>query len=633
MRINDLRDIKIAVAPYNDISIALVKSLPSTVTFVGYADSFKSGDGIYKHSDLPDFDYIIINSPNYWQQISENYPSNKVFLYKKFGKELTDLDSYKALVKENKYFDILLLPFNKSNITDMAIVARELKNIGITSALVDAGSEYDDNIKEGIKENSDVTFIHKDQVSATVRRGLVASIDWDSAFGRPLLQAERAKGGLTIGIIDGIEDFEDADYHYDRDAYNTVEYVLLMGSDDQKYLDHKREKTSIIGLPKMFDLYHETKQYPRQPKVMLNVNFTYGTFEEAREGWVSGAIQACRDAGLAFTISQHHADHGDFAADMVSDKTVYDTIRECSIVVSRFSTVILESLALGKQVIYFNPHGETVSLYKNPAGAYQIATSVAELYQCLLNAKADPKLGREQAVAFLDRKCNVSSTVPPGKLAAYRIKNLLDEAGIIDYSPRKTYSIDPRYAARIEYHHYDDQGAEDEWQLEVYLHALGLMVKNNWQSVADFGCGSGFKLMTYLNSYQTIGYELPVNVEKLKQKYPDRIWLTSDFNRENDINTDVLICSDVIEHLVDPDQLICYLKRQNFKVLLISTPARELVYAPDDPAIFGPPRNLAHQREWTFEEFNHYISIHFDVIDHRITNMHQATQLIACRKR
>jgi len=633
MNIKELQNLKIAVAPCNDISMALVKSLPDSVTFVGYADSFKTGEGIYQHHELPAYDFVIINSPNYWQQISENYPSDKVFLYKKFGMELVALNEYLILLREKKFFDVLLLPFNKSNITDMAIVSRELQKIGISSALVDTGSEFDNNIKDGILANPDVTFIHKDQVTSTVRRGLVASIDWDSAFGRPLLQAERAKGGLTIGIIDGIEDFEDADYHYERNAYNTVEYVLLMGLDDQKYLEHKREKTSIIGLPKMFDLYHETKQVPRKPKVMLNVNFTYGTFEEARDGWVSDAIQACRDAGLDFIISQHHADHGEFAADMVSDKTVYDTIRESSIVISRFSTVILESLALGKQVIYFNPHGETVSLYKNPAGAYQIATTVAELYQCLLNANADPMLGRQQALTFLDRKCNVSSTVPPGKLAAYRIKNLLDEPGIIDYSPRKTYNIDPRYAARIEYHHYDDQGAEDEWQLEVYLHALGLMVKNGWQSVADFGCGSGFKLMTYLKNYQTVGYELDVNVQALKHKYPDRDWRVSDFSKVNDIEADVIICSDVIEHLVDPDLLVEYLKNQSFKVLLLSTPVRELVYDEQDPARFGPPRNYAHQREWSFTEFRHYIEQSFDVIDHRITNHHQATQLITCIKR
>ncbi|MGB4065219.1 MAG: hypothetical protein WBK19_15445 [Azonexus sp.] len=632
MNIKELSTAKIAVAPYNDISIALVKSLPDSITFVGYADSFKDGDGVYRPDTVPDFDFIIVNSPNYWQQIAENYPADKVFLYKKHGMELVALKEYQLLLAENRFYDVLLLPFNKSNITDLAIVSRELSKIGITSALVDAGSEFDDNLKKGIACNPDVTFIGKDQVASTVRRALVASIDWDSAFGRPLLQAERAAGGLTIGIIDGIEDFEDADYDYERNAYNTVEYVLLMGSDDQKYLDHKREQTSIIGLPKMFDFYHETKYRPPRPKVMLNVNFTYGTFEEVRAAWVDDAIAACREANLDFIISQHHADHGDFAPELVSKKNVYDTIRESSIVVSRFSTVILESLALGKQVIYYNPHGETVSLYKNPQGAYRIATNRQDLLACLTAAAADPEFGRAAARQFLDRKCNVSSTVPPGKLAAYRIRNLLDERASIDFSPRKNFAIDPRYAARIAYHHYDDQSAEDEWQLEVYLHALGWLIKNNWQSVADFGCGSGFKLMTYLKQYETLGYELEVNFNVLRDRYPDREWRVSDLSRENDIDCDVLICSDVIEHLVDPDQLIDYFKNQSFKVLLISTPVRELVYAADDPARFGPPRNYAHQREWGFDEFRRYIEQSFDVLDHRITNHHQATQLIVCAK-
>jgi len=197
----------------------------------------------------------------------------------------------------------------------------------------------------------------------------------------------------------------------------------------------------------------------------------------------------------------------------------------------------------------------------------------------------------------------------------------------------KSYSIKRLYRARSKYHHFDDSALEDQWQLEVYLHALGLMKKHQLQSVVDIGCGSGYKLVTYLGEYDTLGLELPENVELLHKKYPDRKWELSDFGVDPKINTDLLVCSDVIEHIVDPDDLLDYIKRMEFQYLILSTPERNLLYKPWSRSNWGPPSNKAHIREWNFKELGDYISQHFNVIDHRVTNMHQATQMIICQKK
>lgn len=197
----------------------------------------------------------------------------------------------------------------------------------------------------------------------------------------------------------------------------------------------------------------------------------------------------------------------------------------------------------------------------------------------------------------------------------------------------KNYCIKENYIARNEYIHYDDQQEEDKWQLEIYLHALGLMKKYNLKTVTDLGCGSGYKLMTYLNDYKTIGLEILQNLEFLNKKYPDRIWLESNFTINHNIVTDVLICSDVIEHIVDPDDLIQYINNISFKYLVLSTPERDLVYKQNSSFLDGPPRNPAHQREWNYNEFKEYISENFNIIDQRVTNLHQATQMIICTKK
>jgi len=195
----------------------------------------------------------------------------------------------------------------------------------------------------------------------------------------------------------------------------------------------------------------------------------------------------------------------------------------------------------------------------------------------------------------------------------------------------KNYCIRNSYRARNRYVHYNDLALEDEWQLEVYLHALGLMTKHNLQTIVDIGCGSAYKLMTYLSDYNTLGLEVPANVQVLQEKYPDRKWQISDFKVHSSITTDVMICSDVIEHLVDPDELLEFIKGISYQYLILSTPDRNLIYRPWKKGYWGPPNNKAHQREWTFDEFRKYISAHFDVIDHRVTNLHQWTQMVICK--
>ncbi len=195
-----------------------------------------------------------------------------------------------------------------------------------------------------------------------------------------------------------------------------------------------------------------------------------------------------------------------------------------------------------------------------------------------------------------------------------------------------SYCIKDGYIARSGYTHYDDTGLSDEYQLEVYVHALGLMKKHGLQSVLDIGCGSGYKLMTYLGEYQTTGVELPVNMGFLRSKYPGRTWATADFSETWEQSVDLVICSDVVEHLPDPDQLMNFIARINFKFLVISTPERDLLYHGGRQGFNGPPGNLAHVREWNKPEFAQYIARWFQLSYHRVCNLEQFTQMVTAHK-
>jgi 2-polyprenyl-3-methyl-5-hydroxy-6-metoxy-1,4-benzoquinol methylase len=186
----------------------------------------------------------------------------------------------------------------------------------------------------------------------------------------------------------------------------------------------------------------------------------------------------------------------------------------------------------------------------------------------------------------------------------------------------KKFYIKESYVERDEINYFNDTGNTDQWQLEVYQYAKEILLKNSFNKVLDIGTGSGYKLISNFDEYYTLGIDVPETVKWLKEKYPNKEWSSEFFPRKD---FDLIICSDVIEHLEDPDQLISLIRDSNPSLIVLSTPDRNLIYGHDHD---GPPKNNCHVREWTFDEFHKYISSHFNVLDHFISNTAQATQVI-----
>lgn len=172
---------------------------------------------------------------------------------------------------------------------------------------------------------------------------------------------------------------------------------------------------------------------------------------------------------------------------------------------------------------------------------------------------------------------------------------------------------------------FNDINFTDKWQDEIYKYAKDIAVQNDYKTILDFGCGSAFKLIKYFNDYETIGIDLPQTVEILNKKYPDKIWKDDLVPTE----CDVLIASDVIEHMKNPNELLEFIEKCNPKEIILSTPDRNLI---QNISKDGPPNNIHHIREWSFEEFARYIGDRFNIISHSISNTKQGTQLLHARK-
>lgn len=189
----------------------------------------------------------------------------------------------------------------------------------------------------------------------------------------------------------------------------------------------------------------------------------------------------------------------------------------------------------------------------------------------------------------------------------------------------KNYGLPEGYRVRENPQYWDDTRMKDEWQREVYLMAAAIMASNGFSSVIDVGCGSAYKLVKYLDKYDTMGIDVMPTVEWLRDRYPTREWRTS----LPDGKFDLVICADVIEHVPDPDSLCRSLRSVANGLVLISTPDR---LRPGEPPL-GPSNNRSHVREWSYSEFGNYMREQFEVLHQVRTNELQSTYAVIARVR
>jgi len=144
------------------------------------------------------------------------------------------------------------------------------------------------------------------------------------------------------------------------------------------------------------------------------------------------------------------------------------------------------------------------------------------------------------------------------------------------------------------------------------------------------GCGSAYKLLMYFEDLETVGIDLPATVKYLRKKFPKRIWMDANHKVLPPIATQMVIASDVVEHLSNPDHLLAYIGEIKPVKIVLSTPDRNLLRRGTHN---GPPGNPAHVREWSFAEFYVYVKHFFEIEEHFISSAAQGTQCVLCRPR
>lgn len=328
--------------------------------------------------------------------------------------------------------DVLLVAHKDYHVRSFALLLDVLRGAGASFAFVDLRAVSGD---EGARAEIDalglpVLSYNQLLLGAVAPTLLVCMNDWDPSV-RRVVEACKQVGIRTVGVVEGIQDYRDVDRRQ-RSPYRTVDHVILPGEFDRRYFAGARG-VHVGGIPRIDALLAESAVFPEQPLIVINSNFTYGVLVDQRDAWVRQAVAACRRAGYDYVISRHPADQGDFTGYRVTDESMYDAIRRGSVVVSRFGSAILEGLAMGKPVVYFNPHGERVDKFKQPNGAFAIARSADELAAALRDAVDDPQRFLAHADDYLELHCGTRrGRVPAAERVAATLVELYRGAPVPD---------------------------------------------------------------------------------------------------------------------------------------------------------------------------------------------------------
>lgn len=152
------------------------------------------------------------------------------------------------------------------------------------------------------------------------------------------------------------------------------------------------------------------------------------------------------------------------------------------------------------------------------------------------------------------------------------------------------------------------------WQPDVVPFTVDFARLGGVHRVLDIGCGSGRK-WAGIADLEVIGFDRAEIVAAVTDIVAWPVDLESAATIPH-ADGSLLLCSDVIEHMVDPIPLLRTLRQtldDGAVALVLSTPDRVLTRGSRH---LGPPPNQYHAREWALDELCSLLTDHGFTIEH-----------------
>lgn len=160
------------------------------------------------------------------------------------------------------------------------------------------------------------------------------------------------------------------------------------------------------------------------------------------------------------------------------------------------------------------------------------------------------------------------------------------------------------------------------YQYPVYKYCADLIKKTGANRIIDVGCGVGRKLERLHRRFpelEIVGIDQEDPIQTCRKHYSFGRWIVDDLENPGPevagLRADLVVCSDVIEHMLDPDVLLDYLRAR------CKPGGRMVISTPDRERLHGPGKLAAgqrdHVREWSAMELAAYMdSRKFRTIEH-----------------
>lgn len=319
-------------------------------------------------------------------------------------------------------FDVIFMPHKDYHSHTMYPISAALRDKGLTVAFLEPVERHRDSGAIEALSGHDVHWIANDAFTSLARApdAVVTMNDWDMASAH-LLEYCKIMGIHVIGLQEGTTDFRRENWSnpgytdQNRLPYAKSDFLLLASEFDASYFPNRAH--AIIGMGRVEPLFKETVSFPDTPVVLINVNFSYKVCLEFSRQWLEDVTATCDQLGLEYVLSIHPQDETDLSGyeDKISPDPLHELMKSTSLFISRFSNAIYESLALGKPVVYYNPHNERSRFFNSSEGAFSVVHS-AEALADSISAEIRSRDIRLRAKAYLDSHLSIK----PGESSTQR---------------------------------------------------------------------------------------------------------------------------------------------------------------------------------------------------------------------
>ena len=251
-----------------------------------------------------------------------------------------------------------------------------------TKFVVSASQRKRERVREALVElNIPFEQMDSNRLNFNHCLGFVVGNDWGPYEQIELLKFQR-KQIPTYCLQESVINFNDQQHRMEWCTFPLIQGIITTKS-------LHRDILFLTGNPRYETLL--PSKMPENKIVLINCNFTYGVFEDVRSQWIADIVDVCNNNKLAYLISQHPRDRGDLSKYNVvpsNASLIHSQLSNSSLLITRFSSLIYEALALGRPVVYYNPHNEKMDYDFEPDGEHMVvAKSKAELQQAISNIK------------------------------------------------------------------------------------------------------------------------------------------------------------------------------------------------------------------------------------------------------